>query len=73
MKKELIAVAIAMALTGCGGAAASNESTISSTEATVESTTAAAAESVSTEDLVAKVLEPVKAIFEKARYIKLFH
>ncbi len=53
MKKELIAVAIAMALTGCGGAAASNESTASSTEATVESTTAAAAES----DLVAKVQE----------------
>lgn len=57
MKKELIAVAMAMALTGCGGAAASNESTTSSTEATVESTTAAAAESVSTEDLVAKVQE----------------
>lgn len=53
MKKELIAVAIAMALTGCGGAAASNESTTSSTEATVESTTVAAAES----DLVAKVQE----------------
>lgn len=53
MKKELIAVAIAMALTGCGGAAASNESTASSTEVTVESTTAAAAES----DLVAKVQE----------------
>nr|WP_298051011.1 hypothetical protein [uncultured Lachnoanaerobaculum sp.] len=46
-------MAIAMALTGCGGAAASNESTASSTEATVESTTAAAAES----DLVAKVQE----------------
>lgn len=57
MKKELIAVAIAMALTGCGGAAASNESTTSSTEATSESTTASAAESVSTEDLVAKVQE----------------
>lgn len=57
MKKELIAVAIAMALTGCGGAAASNESTTSSTEVAVESTTAAAAESVSTEDLVAKVQE----------------
>lgn len=52
MKKELIAVAIAMALTGCGGAA-SSESTTSSIEATVESTTAAAAES----DLVAKVQE----------------
>lgn len=57
MKKELIAVAMAMALTGCGGAAASNESTTSSTEATVESTTVAGAESVSAEDLVAKVQE----------------
>ena len=56
MKKELIAVAMAMALTGCGGAA-STESTTNSTETTVESTTAAAAESVSTEDLVAKVQE----------------
>lgn len=56
MKKELIAVAMAMALTGCGGAA-STESTASSTETAVESTTVAAAESVSTEDLVAKVQE----------------
>lgn len=57
MKKELIAVAMAMALTGCGGAAASNESTTNSTEATLESTTASNSESVSTEDLVAKVQE----------------
>lgn len=57
MKKELIAVAMAMALTGCGGAAASNESTTSSAEATLESTTASNSESVSTENLVAKVQE----------------
>lgn len=42
MKKELIAVAMAMALTGCGGAAASNESTTGTTVASSEATSEAA-------------------------------
>lgn len=42
MKKELIAVAVAMALTGCGGAATSNESTTDTTVASSEATSEAA-------------------------------
>ena len=42
MKKELIAVAMAMALTGCGGAATSNESTTDTTVASSEATSEAA-------------------------------
>ena len=42
MKKELIAVAMAMALTGCGGAATSNESTTGTTVASSEATSEAA-------------------------------
>jgi len=42
MKKELIAVAVAMALTGCGGATTSNESTTDTTVASSEATSEAA-------------------------------
>lgn len=42
MKKELIAVAMAMALTGCGGATTSNESTTDTTVASSEVTSEAA-------------------------------
>lgn len=42
MKKELIAVAMAMVLTGCGGAAASNESTTDTTVVSSEATSEAA-------------------------------
>ena len=42
MKKELIAVVMAMALTGCGGAATSNESTTDTTVASSEATSEAA-------------------------------
>lgn len=42
MKKELIAVAMAMALTGCGGATTSNESTTDTTVASSEATSEAA-------------------------------